>query len=103
MSGRFESNLDKEHKFAWGSIVFSNKYHITVITPLYTVIFHRWGAPRGHYTKCWRLFRQELLRRNIESIYDIYKYADKYDITHFVSYTKVGLGNDKKLKSKEDN
>ena len=122
MSGRFESGLDKEHKFAWGSI-FSNKYYITVITPSFTVIFHRWGAPRGHYTKCWRLFRQELLRRKINSIYDVYRYANKYDITHFVKhtkrapsvrhdlansrptgekYTEVGLGSDKKIKSEED-
>jgi hypothetical protein len=102
MVGRFESGLITERKFAWGSIVFSSKYHITVITPFCTAVFHRWGAPHGHYTKSWRLFRQELLRRNLTNIYDVYKYANRYDITHFVKGTGVDLRSDETIKSEEE-
>ena len=80
---RFEVGSIKERKLAWGKIIFSNKYHITVQTPTMTIIFHRYGAPRGQYY-LWSNFKQALSSRKLEDIYDIYKYANRFDIIHYV-------------------
>ena len=96
----------KERKLAWGRIVFNDKYHITVESPPYIIIFHRYGAPRGNYGTSWRLFRQEIRRRRLESIYDVYRYAEKYDVTHYVKRVRVAQRSDRSIelgKEREDN
>ena len=82
--GRFEGNCVSSRKLEWGEIIFSDKYHITVVTPTITAVFHRYGAPIGNYSSSWKRFRQELLRRDLKTLYDVYKYANRFEITHFV-------------------
>ena len=98
----FEAEKIRERKLVWGRIIFSSKSHITVITPQYTIIFHQFGAPANHYYTAWRLFRQELTRRKLESLYDVYKYANRYDITHFVKGSSLDRGSDTKIKLGEE-
>ena len=95
--GRFEAKHLKIREFNWGRIIFNDKFHLTVQTPRYHIIFHRYGAPHGDYTKSWRLFRQQLLRRKLPNFYDVYKYANHYDIASFVQ--GVASGNDSRLQS----
>ena len=85
---RFEVGNLKERKLAWGKIMFTNKYYVTVETPTLTILFHRYGAPKGHY-KSWSYFRQALMVRKLNDIYDVYKYANKFDIIHFVKETRL--------------
>lgn len=101
--GRFKAGTINERKFTWGKVIFSDIYHITVETPSVTAIFHRYGAPKGHYTESWSRFRKELMRRDLEDIYEIYRYANRFDITHFVKEARLFSGGDAKVKSKEDN
>ena len=74
-------------EFDWGRIIFKRQT-IAAETPSTTTIFHRFGAPRGNYKESWSLFRQELLRRKINSIFDVYKYAERYEVEHFVKNTR---------------
>lgn len=97
MGGRFE-NKKTERNLPWGRIIFSSREHITVETEYTTVIFHRFFAPKGHYSQCWKPFRQEITRRRLDSIYDVYRYAERYEITYFTK-TSNGTG---KPKTKED-
>lgn len=80
--GRFEAKSVKIRKLSWGDIVFRDGYCIEVITPDTTVIFHRYYAQKGNYSGSWADFRRELMRRKLETVYDVYKYADKFEITH---------------------
>ena len=100
--GRFKSGQITERKLEWGSIIFNDKYHITVKTSFCTAVFHRYGAPQGYYTKYWKLFRQELLRRKLNSVYDVYRYANKFEVTSYVKHTGVVSRDDTKIKSKEE-
>lgn len=99
--GRFKSGQITERKLEWGSITFNDKYHITVKTSFYTAIFHRYGAPQGYYSKYWKLFRQELLRRKLNSVYDVYRYANKFEVTSYIKHTGVAQRDDEKIKSEE--
>lgn len=92
--GRFKVGDTKERKFAWGKVIFNDKYRITVETSTMTVIFHRFGAPRGHYGEAWSRFRQELMRRDFNNIYEVYRYANRFDITHFVKGVRLASRND---------
>ena len=100
--GRFKSDTIKERELAWGRITFNNKYCITVETQFCTAIFHRYGAPQGYYTKYWKLFRQELLRRKLNSVYDVYRYANKFEVTSYIKHTGVAPRDDIKIKSEEE-
>ena len=73
-------------EFDWGRLLFKRQ-NITAETPTTTTIFHRYGAPRGNYKESWSKFRQELTRRPLKSIFDVYKYAERYDVEHFVKAT----------------
>ncbi|MBR0431228.1 hypothetical protein IJJ05_02990 [Candidatus Saccharibacteria bacterium] len=95
--GRFKSKIT-ERRFTWGTIIFSSNYHITVITPSFTAIFHRFGTEKGDYKKSWQPFRKELTRRRLNSVYDVYKYANYYEVTHFVKGTWVDRGSDGHIK-----
>lgn len=103
MVGRFEVGTTKEREFAWGKVTFDSIYHITVETSSMTVIFHRYGTSKGYYTNSWTKFRRALLKRDIQSIYGVYKYADRFDVAHYVKEMKLVGGHDEKLKSKEEN
>ena len=96
--GRFKVGNISERTFTWGKVIFNDIYHITVETPSITAIFHRYGAPKGHYTESWSRFRQELMRRDLEDIYEIYKYANRFDITHFVKGARLAQRSDEKVK-----
>lgn len=85
---RFEVGNTRERELPWGKIMFTNKYYITVETPTLTILFHRYGAPKGHY-RLWSYFRQALMSRELEDIYDVYKYANKFDVLHFVKETRL--------------
>lgn len=83
-------------EFEWGKLFFK-KQNITAETPTTTTVFHRYGAPRGNYKESWSKFRQELTRRPLKSIFDVYKYAERYDVEHFVKSTnknEEGRSND---------
>ena len=73
-------------EFDWGRLLFKRQ-NITAETPTTTTVFHRYGAPRGNYKESWSKFRQELTRRPLKSIFDVYKYAERYDVEHFVKAT----------------
>lgn len=89
--GRYSANTIEKRSLKWGYITFGHKQRILVDTPEMTIVFHRYGAPRGHYVNSWIKFHQALKSRKLESIYDVYKYADRYDISHFVkSYHLIG-------------
>ena len=94
---QFEIKKIRERKFDWGRIIFSSRHHITVETPQYTIIFHQFSAPAQSYYKEWRVFRQELTRRNLESLYDVYKYANRYSISHFVKGVSLDDGVGRKI------
>lgn len=79
----FEVGSARERKLAWGKIMFTDKYHIIVETPTLTIVFHRYGAPKGHY-RLWSKFRQSLIYRDLKDIYDVYKYANRFEVIHFV-------------------
>ena len=100
--GRFESGPIKERKLKWGTIKFNDKYHLTVITPETTVIFHRYGTPDGYY-KLWERFRKEMKRADLSNKYDVYKYANRFDVTHYVKEVRLASRNDRKIKYKEEN
>lgn len=70
-------------EFSWGKIIFSSKKHITVETPTVTIVFHNFGAPKKDYGRSWRLFRQELRRKNLQGLNDVYKYANHFEILHY--------------------
>ena len=95
--GRFKAKMT-ERRFTWGTIIFSSNYHITVITPSFTAIFHRFGTEKGDYKKSWQPFRKELTRRRLNSVYDVYKYANYYEVAHFVKGTGVDRGSDGHIK-----
>ncbi len=95
--GRFKSKIT-ERKLTWGTIIFSSNYHITVITPSFTAIFHRFGTEKGDYSRSWQRFRKELTRRKLNTVYDVYKYANYYEVTHFVKGTGVDRGSDRRIK-----
>lgn len=80
-------------EFNWGKIIFKRQT-IVAETPSTTTIFHRYGAPRGNYKESWSRFRQELTRRTLNSIFDVYKYAERYEVEHFVKNTKSEEGGD---------
>lgn len=101
--GRFKVGSISERTFKWGKVIFNDTYHITVETPTITAIFHRYGAPKGHYTESWSRFRQELMRRDLESIYEVYRYANRFEVTSFVKGVSLAHRSDEKVKSKEDN
>ena len=101
--GRFKVGTTNERKFAWGKVIFNDIYHITVETNTITAVFHRYGAPKGHYTESWSRFRKELMRRDLEDIYEVYKYANRFEITHYCKGVKLSSRSDEKVKSKEDN
>lgn len=101
--GRFKVGSISERTFKWGKVIFNDTYHITVETPTITAIFHRYGAPKGHYTESWSRFRQELMRRDLESIYEVYRYANRFEVTSFVKGVGLAHRSDEKVKSKEDN
>ena len=96
--GRFNVETITIRKFSWGKITFDDKYHVTVETPTITAIFHRYGAPRGHYTGSWSRFRQELMRRDLEDIYEVYKYANRFEITHYVKGVRLAQRSDSGVK-----
>ena len=98
--GRFEPGPIKERKLKWGTIKFNDKYHLTVITPDTTIIFHRYGAPEGYY-KLWERFRKEMKRAELTSKYDVYKYANRFDVAHYVKEVRLASRNDGKIKCKE--
>ena len=98
----FETPEIRRRKLSWGEIVFSSKFHITVNTPDYTIVFHRYGAPAGHYTKEWQAFRIELIRRKLPTIYDVYKKANYYEITHFIKEVHLDAGSNRKIKLGEN-
>lgn len=98
----FETNKIRRRKLAWGEIIFTSKFCITVETSQYTIIFHRYGAPSGHYCKEWQAFRRELIRRNLPSLYDVYRYANYYEITNFVKGSSLDRGNNTKIKLGEE-
>lgn len=98
--GRFKAKMT-ERRFAWGTIIFSSNYHVTVITPSFTAIFHRFGTEKGEYGKSWQRFRKELTRRKLNSVYDVYKYANYYEVTHFVKGIGVDRGSDGHIKLEE--
>ena len=100
--GRFKSDTIKERELAWGRITFNNKYCITVETSFCTTVFHRYGAPQGYYMKHWRLFRQCLLQRKLDSIYDVYRYANRFEVTSYVKNAGVAPRNGGKIKSEEE-
>lgn len=79
--------------FSWGKIIFKRQT-IVAETPSTTTVFHRYGAPRGNYKESWSRFRQELTRRTLNSIFDVYKYAERYEVEHFVKNTKSEEGGD---------
>ena len=101
--GRFKVGQQSEREFAWGKVIFNDIYHITVETSTMTIIFHRYGAPKGHYAESWSRFRKEMMRRNLKDIYEIYRYANRFEITHFVKGTRLAQRSDEKVKSKEEN
>lgn len=101
--GRFKVGNITERKFAWGKVVFNDIYHITVETPSLIAIFHRYGAPKGHYGESWSRFRQEMMRRDLENLYEVYRYANRFEITHFVKGVDLVQRSDEKVKSKEKN
>ena len=81
--------IEKERTFAWGKVEF-DKSTITVTTEAYKVVFYYFKETKGTYTKCWRPFRQEVKRRKLENIYDIYKYAEYYGIEYYVKESSLG-------------
>lgn len=97
MSTRFQAKMN-ERILPWGKIIFSSTHHITVVTPTFTAIFHRFGAEKGNWTNSWQHFRKELTRRKLNSVYDVYKYANHYEVTHFVKGTGVDLRSDRPVK-----
>ncbi len=102
MTTRFEAKGTRKRRLDWGEIIFTNKFCITVKTSQYTIIFHRYGAPSGHYMKEWRAFRRELIRRKLPSLYDVYRYANNYEITHYVKGVSLDTGVDRKIKLGEN-
>ena len=88
--GNFEAGRQKERRLEWGVIEFSSKDHITVTTSSMVVVFHRFGTPKGYYTKQWGPFRREIKRGKLKSIYDVYRYANNYDIAYFVKRYSLG-------------
>lgn len=95
--GRFKPKIT-ERKFAWGTIIFSSNYHITVETPSFVAVFHRFGTEKGDYKRSWQPFRRELTRRKLSSVYDVYKIANYYEVTHFVKGSEVDRGSDGRIK-----
>ena len=81
--GRFKVGTINERTFAWGKVIFNDIYHIT--------------------TESWSRFRQELMRRDLESIYEVYRYANRFEVTSFVKGVSLAHRSDEKVKSKEDN
>ena len=74
--------------FSWGKIIFKRQT-IVAETPTSTTVFHRFGAPRGNYKESWVRFRQELIRRDLKSIFDVYKYAERYEVESFAKGTTL--------------
>ena len=79
-----------ERIFTWGRVEFSSKDSITVTTPEYKIVFSYFKGQKGRYYKSWRPFRQEIKRRNLKSLYDIHRYAERYDIDYYVKETSIG-------------
>ena len=84
-------------EFSWGKIVFSSKRHIVVETPIYKIVFHNFGAPRGDYSKSWGLFRRELRRKNFESLNDVFKYANHFEVLHYTKNINWKDSNGRKI------
>ena len=82
--------IERERTFTWGTVEFTSKSTITVTTASYKVVFYYFKEDKGTYTKAWRPFRQEVKRRKLESLYDIYKYADYYGIEYTVKESSLG-------------
>ena len=80
----FEDVRTKKRCLDWGTITFNDKHHIIVNTPEITVVFHRYGAPKGNYEASWRRFRERLVRAPLCDIYAVHKYACKYDVAYYV-------------------
>ncbi len=96
------NNKIRHKEFPWGRIEFSSKQHITVITPELVVVFHEFEAPRGSYDRSWRLFIQEVRRRNLKSIYDIYKYSERYEVSNFIKSTRPEKRYENKIKEEHE-
>lgn len=98
----YRAKHTRTRKLPWGEIIFNDKYHITVKTSQYTIIFHRYGAPSGDYYNDWRVFRQQLIDRDLPSIYAVYRYANAHEITSFVKEAGVARGVDSKIQWREN-
>ena len=99
--GRFKAGSQKERKLNWGKVIFSSAYTVIVETPTMTVVFHRYGAPSGYY-RIWEDFRKEMKRANLQSIFDVYKYANRFGVTSYIKETRLPTRGDGRIKSKKE-
>lgn len=92
--GRIKPGRISKRGFSWGTIEFVDKWRIMVEAEGLSIIFHRYGMPKSFYKNNWEKFRAELMRTNLKNLYDVYKYANRYEITHYVSTVKIRRSTD---------
>lgn len=68
------------------TIYFASREAVYIEMPnKMVVVIHRWGSGRKGYTKQWKPFIERLKRHKIGDIYDIVKFANRYDLGFITS------------------